>query len=98
MSEPGPKLRARIAAAAIATRTRDEWGELAAGTDAARRPFLTPGEVHDHPHHRQRSSFVMVGDTLQPAPAPRFSPHRPPPADGGAIRRLPTPSCVGMMG
>ncbi len=77
-----PTLRRRIAAA-IATRTRDEWGELAAGTDTCMAPVLTPREVHDHPHHRQRGTFVMVGDTRQPAPAPRFSrtvPHPPTPA------------------
>ena len=77
-----PRLRERIAAA-IATRTRDEWGELVSGTDACLTPVLTPREVHDHPHHRLRESFVTVGDTLQPAPAPRFSrtvPNRPTPA------------------
>jgi alpha-methylacyl-CoA racemase len=77
-----PLLRRRIAAA-IATRTRDEWGELAAGTDACLTPVLRPDEVHHHPHHSLRESFVMVGDTLQPAPAPRFSrtvPDRPTPA------------------
>ncbi len=73
-------------AAAVATRTRDEWGELAAGTDACLTPILTPADVNDHPHHRQRESFVMVGDERQPAPAPRFSrtiPNDPP-------RRRPT--------
>ena len=77
-----PRLRERIAAA-IATRTRDEWGELVSGTDTCLTPVLTPREVHDHPHHRLRESFVTVGDTLQPAPAPRFSrtvPNRPTPA------------------
>jgi len=85
-------LRQRIAAA-IATRTRDEWGELAAGTDTCLAPVLTPGEVHHHPHHRERGSFVMVGDTLQPAPAPRFSrtvPHlpTPPPTVGSDARAV----------
>lgn len=77
-----PAIRQRIAAA-IARRTRDEWGELAAGTDTCLAPILTPREVRDHPHHRQRQTFVMVGDTLQPAPAPRFSRTVPP---------LPTPA------
>ncbi len=72
-----PVLRRRIAAA-IATRTRDEWGELAAGTDTCLAPVLTPREVGDHPHHRQRETLVMVGETLQPAPAPRFSRTVPP--------------------
>ena len=73
-----PELRARIAGA-INARTRDEWAELAAGTDTCLTPILTPREVPDHPHNRERQSFVMVGDSLQPAPAPRFS--RTVPAD-----------------
>ncbi len=85
-----PRLRERIAAA-IATRTRDEWGQLASGTDSCLTPVLTPAEVHHHPHNRQRESFVLVGDERQPAPAPRFSrtvPNRPTPAptDGSGGR------------
>jgi alpha-methylacyl-CoA racemase len=81
-----PELRARIAEA-INTRTRDEWAELAGGTDTCLTPILTPREVLDHPHNRERQSFVMVGDSLQPAPAPRFSrtapaAPTPPPATG----------------
>jgi alpha-methylacyl-CoA racemase len=87
-----PLLRTRIAAA-IVTRTRDEWGELVAGTDACLAPILTPGEVHRHPHHRARESFIMVGDTLQPAPAPRFSrtathPPTPAPTVGSDAREV----------
>jgi alpha-methylacyl-CoA racemase len=70
--EAWPALRARIASA-IATRTRDEWAELAAGTDTCLAPILTLAEVPDHPHHRHRGSFITVGDSVQPAPAPRFS-------------------------
>jgi alpha-methylacyl-CoA racemase len=81
-----PELRARIAEA-VKARTRDEWAELAAGTDTCLTPILTPREVLDHPHNRERQSFVMVGDSLQPAPAPRFSrtapaPPTPPPTTG----------------
>ncbi len=67
-----PALRERIAGA-IALRTRDEWAELAAGTDTCITPVLTPLEVLDHPHNRARAGYVMVGDSLQPSPAPRFS-------------------------
>jgi alpha-methylacyl-CoA racemase len=81
-----PELRAHIAGA-ITQRTRDEWAELAAGTDTCLTPILTPREVLDHPHNRERQSFVKVGESLQPAPAPRFSrtvpgPPTPPPAVG----------------
>ncbi len=67
-----PELRARIAGA-IAQRTRDEWADLAAGTDTCITPVLTPLEVPDHPHNQVRSGYVKVGDSWQPSPAPRFS-------------------------
>jgi alpha-methylacyl-CoA racemase len=73
-----PELRERIAGA-IARRTRDEWAELAAGTDTCITPVLTPLEAPDHPHNRERAGYVMVGDSLQPSPAPRFS--RTPPTE-----------------
>jgi alpha-methylacyl-CoA racemase len=84
--EAWPALRARIASA-VATRTRDEWAELAAGTDTCLAPILSLGEAPDHPHHRDRGSFITVGDSVQPAPAPRFSrtvprSPNPPPAIG----------------
>ncbi|MEV0680567.1 CaiB/BaiF CoA-transferase family protein [Actinosynnema sp. NPDC050436] len=66
-----PALRARIAAA-VATRTRDEWAELAAGTDACLVPVLAPEEAPTVPHNTARGTFVEVGGVTQPAPAPRF--------------------------
>jgi alpha-methylacyl-CoA racemase len=36
-------------------------------------PVLTMPEAADHPHHRERGSFVSAGGIVQPAPAPRFS-------------------------
>ncbi|MGH3436361.1 MAG: CoA transferase, partial [Sciscionella sp.] len=74
-----PALRERIAEA-IATRTRDEWSERAAGTDACLTPVLTPWEAAAHPHNEARKTFVAVGGYTQPAPAPKFdrTPARPP--------------------
>ncbi|GAA0229458.1 CaiB/BaiF CoA-transferase family protein [Saccharothrix mutabilis subsp. mutabilis] len=66
-----PALRARIAEA-VATRTRDEWAALAAGTDACLAPVLAPDEAPAHPHNRARGTFVEVGGLTQPGPAPRF--------------------------
>ncbi len=71
-----PELRERIAGA-IARRTRDEWADLAAGTDTCITPVLTPLEAPDHAHNRERAGYVMVGDSLQPSPAPRFSRTQP---------------------
>jgi alpha-methylacyl-CoA racemase len=36
-------------------------------------PVLDLEEAPDHPQNRDREAFVKVGDTTQPAPAPRFS-------------------------
>ncbi|MFE2751528.1 CaiB/BaiF CoA transferase family protein [Actinosynnema sp. NPDC059335] len=81
-----PELRARIAAA-VATRTRDEWAALAEGTDACLAPVLAPGEAPAHGHNAERGTFVQVGGVAQPAPAPRFdrtpaAAPGPPPAVG----------------
>jgi alpha-methylacyl-CoA racemase len=67
-----PLLRERLAAL-FRTRTRDEWSELLAGTDACVAPVLGLAEAPAHPHNRARGTFVDVGGVVQPAPAPRFS-------------------------
>jgi len=56
----------------FATRTRDEWAEVFAGTDACVAPVLAPAEVASHPHNAARGTFTDVGGIIQPAPAPRF--------------------------
>jgi alpha-methylacyl-CoA racemase len=67
-----PLLRERLAAL-FRTRTREEWCELLAGTDACVAPVLGLGEAPAHPHNRARGTFADVGGVVQPAPAPRFS-------------------------
>jgi alpha-methylacyl-CoA racemase len=67
-----PAARAHIAAT-VRTRTRDDWVAVFAGTDACVAPVLDPVEATEHPHAKARASFVDVGGTPQPAPAPRFS-------------------------
>jgi alpha-methylacyl-CoA racemase len=69
------------------TRTRAEWCELLEGSDACFAPVLSPLEAPEHPHNRERETFVTVAGALQPAPAPRFSRtpgaiQRPPPVPG----------------
>ena len=68
-----PALRARIAAA-LRTRTRDEWAALFDGTDACVAPVLTMAEAPAHPHNVARRTFMEVAGVIQPAAAPRFSP------------------------
>ncbi|MCR3748636.1 CaiB/BaiF CoA transferase family protein [Lentzea californiensis] len=66
-----PELRERIAAA-VKTRPRDEWADLARDTDACLAPVLTPAEAARHPYNEARSTFVDVSGSRHPAPAPRF--------------------------
>jgi alpha-methylacyl-CoA racemase len=60
-------------AALFATRSRDAWCELLAGTDACVAPVLTLEEAPSHPQMAARQTYVQEAGTLQPAPAPRFS-------------------------
>ncbi len=81
-----PEMKERFAAR-FATRTRAEWEEVFAGSDACVAPVLSPAEAPDHPHNRARSTFTEVAGVVQPAPAPRFlsTPgeiRRPPPNPG----------------
>jgi alpha-methylacyl-CoA racemase len=59
-------------AAVFATRTRQEWSAVFAGTDACVAPVLSPAEAAGHPYNAERGVFVEVGGLAQPAPAPRF--------------------------
>jgi alpha-methylacyl-CoA racemase len=66
-----PVLRQRFAAI-FAQRTRAEWEQVFAGTDACVSPVLSLAEAPAHPHAVARNAFLAVGDVTQPAPAPRF--------------------------
>ncbi|GAS86666.1 CaiB/BaiF CoA transferase family protein [Mycolicibacterium brisbanense] len=57
----------------FATKTRDEWTEVFAGTDACVTPVLTWGEAAENEHLRARSTLVSLDGVDQAAPAPRFS-------------------------
>jgi alpha-methylacyl-CoA racemase len=67
-----PALKARLAEV-FATRSRDEWARVFAGTDACVTPVLAFGEVAAHPHLEARGTIVDPGGVPQAAPAPRFS-------------------------
>lgn len=67
-----PQLK-KMLAEAFLTKTRDEWAEIFADSDACVSPVLSPWEAHRHPHNQARAAFVEVGGLIQPAPAPRFS-------------------------
>ena len=71
----------------FATRTRDEWVELATGRDACLAPVLTIDEAPGHPQMQTRDVYTMFDGIRHPGPAPRFSRtlselRRPTPAPG----------------
>ncbi|GAA1504932.1 CaiB/BaiF CoA-transferase family protein [Streptomyces synnematoformans] len=76
------ELRERLAAR-FRTRTRAEWTEVFAGSDACVAPVLSLREARDHPHLAARGTLAEHHGAVQPAPAPRFS------ATPGAVRRPP---------
>jgi alpha-methylacyl-CoA racemase len=81
-----PVLRERFTAA-FAARSRDEWAEIFAGTDACVTPVLSLAEAASDPHLAARGTLAPIGGLVQAAPAPRFSRSRPgtpgaPPAGG----------------
>ncbi|MCP4318790.1 MAG: CoA transferase [Hyphomicrobiales bacterium] len=55
------------------TKTRDEWAELFATTDACVTPVLTPKEAAIHKHNAARQSFDTVAGHIMPGLAPKFS-------------------------
>ncbi|MEV0583828.1 CaiB/BaiF CoA-transferase family protein [Nonomuraea sp. NPDC050310] len=66
-----PALRERLAEE-FGKRTRAEWEKIFDGTDACVSPVLSMAEAAEHPHNVARESFVEVGGTSQPRPAPRL--------------------------
>ena len=60
-----PALRREIAAA-VASRTRDEWAAAAEGTDACLSPVLSLAEAADHPHLKARGVLAPEGAGWRP--------------------------------
>jgi alpha-methylacyl-CoA racemase len=65
------------------TKTRDEWCAIMEHTDICFAPVLSLTEAPEHPHNKQRGTFLEVDGILQPAPAPRFSETPAPPVRMG---------------
>lgn len=57
----------------FASRTRDEWTEIFAGTDACVTPVLNWAEAARDAHLTARSTVITAHGVQQAAPAPRFS-------------------------
>ncbi len=77
----------------FASRTRDEWTGIFAGTDACVTPVLTWAEAARDAHLTGRSTVITAHGVEQAAPAPRFSrtpapPVKPPPATTTAVTEI----------
>ena len=59
--------------AVFATKTQAEWCAIMEATDVCFAPVLTMSEADQHPHNKERNTFVESHGVMQPAPAPRFS-------------------------
>ncbi len=57
----------------ILSKSREEWVQLMEGSDVCFAPVLSIDEAIQHPHNRERETFVEISGVMQPAPAPRFS-------------------------
>ncbi|MEM9576309.1 MAG: CaiB/BaiF CoA-transferase family protein [Pseudomonadota bacterium] len=71
-AEIWPDLTERLAEV-FATKTRDEWADVFLGSDACVAPVLSPQEAMHHPKNTSRDVWRIADNTLQAAPAPRFS-------------------------
>jgi len=71
-----PRLRARFGEV-FGSKTRDEWRRILEGSEACFAPVLSLTEAAEHPHNKERGTFVEIDGVLQPGPAPRFSRTKP---------------------
>ncbi len=71
-----PEFKKKMAAI-FKTKTRDQWCEIMEGTDICFAPVLSLEEAPEHPHNKERKTFIEIEGVIQPAPAPRFSRTRP---------------------
>jgi alpha-methylacyl-CoA racemase len=60
-------------AARFREKTRAEWEVELVTPQSCASPVLGLAEAPDHPHARERGTFVTVDGVVQPAAAPRFS-------------------------
>jgi alpha-methylacyl-CoA racemase len=77
----------------FASRTRDEWATVFAGTDACVTPVLTWSEAATNAHIAARSTVITAHGVEQAAPAPRFSrtpagPVGPPPSAATPVEAI----------
>ena len=92
--EVWPQMREQLAGE-MRKHSRAEWCDRLEGSDACFAPVLSLAEAPKHPHNVARRTFVDIGGSIAPAPAPRFGgtpcdipqPPRPPGADTERVLR-----------
>jgi alpha-methylacyl-CoA racemase len=57
----------------VRSKSQREWCALMEGTDVCFAPVLSFEQAPLHPHNQARNTYMELGGTTQPAPAPRFS-------------------------
>lgn len=70
--ENWPMLKEKLTAI-FKTKTREEWCQIMEGTDICFAPVLSMTEAKDHPHNKERQTFIEMDGVVQPNVAPRFS-------------------------
>ena len=70
--EAWPRLK-KLFASVFASKTRAEWENRFAGTDACAAPVLDMAELPTHPHHVARGFLEVHGGVPQPRPTPALS-------------------------
>jgi alpha-methylacyl-CoA racemase len=66
-----PILKERLTAI-FKSQPRQHWCDLMEGSDVCFGPILSMAEALEHPHNRERGTFIQINGYDQPAPAPRF--------------------------
>ena len=67
-----PELKEKMATK-IKTKSRSEWVDIFAGSDACVTPVLSMEDAQEHPHNIEREAFTKVDGFNQPNASPRYS-------------------------
>ena len=71
-----PELKEKMTST-IKLKSRSEWVEIFAGSDACVSPVLSMEEAQTHPHNIEREAFTNIDGFNQPNASPRYSKTKP---------------------
>ena len=71
-----PELKEKMTSI-IKLKSRSEWVEIFAGSDACVSPVLSMEEAQAHPHNLEREAFISIDGFNQPNASPRYSKTKP---------------------